>query len=274
MSALAMFTVLKLASAENPSPNAPRVYTVQVSPGIKVVTRITPNGCVASFWAFSAFSPEGRAKKAEKHIRSEIKPSQINSELMAAVVRNQIEEVERLLVAGSAVNETNAAGCTALQWAISFGHYDIFKLLLAYGADVNQPDAAGRTPMMIAGRKRSVAMVQELISRGVDVNVGQSGGVNEKRTTALHYAAGHEENSKVIGILIKAGAKVNATEERGKTPLFFAAQTGSLDNVRTLIEAGADRLVTDQQGKTAYDAAKRFGRSEVAEWLLSQRSAY
>ncbi|WP_041768572.1 ankyrin repeat domain-containing protein [Pseudovibrio sp. FO-BEG1] len=245
------------------------IKIAQVSTTSKTITRITPNGCVASFWALPAFSEKGLARNAEKHISGKIKPSQINTNLMSAVVRNQGGVVKKLLAAGVDINEANEAGCTALLWAISFGNVYIFELLVANQADVHQEDAVGTSPLMVAAVKGSGVMAQKLIDAGANAKLRQWGGINERDRTALHYASYRRRNTEVLALLVKAGADIDAKEERGYTPLMAAARAGNIENVRFLVENGADALLANNAGLTAWHIAKTRNKKDILKYLSS-----
>ena len=68
--------------------------------------------------------------------------------LMYAALYGDTALVKRLLTSGADPNASNAAGATALMWAVP--HTDRMDLLVAAGADVNARSQDGRTPLLIA----------------------------------------------------------------------------------------------------------------------------
>src|SRR6185436_5047967 len=68
--------------------------------------------------------------------------------LMYAALYGDAALVKRLLRSGADPNASNAAGATALMWAVP--HTDRMDLLVAAGADVNARSQDGRTPLLIA----------------------------------------------------------------------------------------------------------------------------
>ena len=236
--------------------------------GITKVVSITPNGCVASLWA-TRTSEETVQKRADKHINGDITPSQINTELMKAVVRNQLKKVESLLGAGVDPEETNERGCTALIWATALNRHEIAAKLISAGADVSQADATGKTPLMMGSKAGNQEIVRQLVVNGANVNTAQIGGSNEIGQTALHHAVSRPRNLEVIHFLIERGAKVDAKNEHGRTPLIKAAQSGNLENVKLLVELGADISIKTDRGKTALASAKAWNKADVVIYLES-----
>ena len=70
--------------------------------------------------------------------------------LFEAVAAGRIEEVERLIGAGAAVNARNEDAETLLYVAAEKGHAEIVRFLLARGADVKVPTANGETALHAA----------------------------------------------------------------------------------------------------------------------------
>ena len=231
----ALLGLLVLSSACEPN--------AKVSAGFTTV-EIQPNGCVADMWADPSSrinSPDVIRRRAERHINGEIKPSQINTALMTAVVRDQIDVVETLLAARADIEETNEMGCTALIWSAALERTDILDRLVAAGADVSHRDSAGRTPLMFAVRTGDPAIVQKLIAAGADVNAAQTGGINEIGKTALHRAATRKRNLDVVKVLVNAGADIDVEDEHGKTALdvakWFEAMSGERADVIAYLES-------------------------------------
>lgn len=240
----------------------------KVRAGVTVVKVIPNKGCVASWWG-GRFSEEKVQTLAGKHIGGETKPSQIDTELMVAVVRGQRNMVSSLLEENVNFDESNEHGCTALIWAAALEREGIVFDLLEAGADVSRSDGNGKTPLMVAAKSGNSKIVQYLISAGADVNAAQTGGNNEVGKTPLHNAVIHKNNVGVIRMLIDNGANLNATDENGKTALMGAAFFGGLDAVKLLVESGADTQLKSNSGKTALDTAIMRNRTEMIEYIKS-----
>ena len=71
--------------------------------------------------------------------------SDMGSALMAAVVKNNFEIIEKLVRAGANLNLTDSAHCTALHLAVQFGNIDSVAFLLSHNADKTKLDSKGKT---------------------------------------------------------------------------------------------------------------------------------
>ena len=257
-----MFTLLPaLIHAETNS-----VATIKLRLG-KTYVKITSNGCVASLWRSDIFSEDWIGNSIEKHISGEIKPSQINTPLMVAVARNEIENVNTILDQGADPNVINEAGCSALIWAISLDRVEIFDRLIQAKAEISLPDTAGRTPLMIAAKTGSLPMAEKLIKAGANVNAAQDGGVSEIGNTALMNAAIRKGNVIMLNLLKRYGANLDSTNEHGKTALMMAAWYGNLENVKFLVKKGSNSLIRSHKGLNSLDYAQQMQRIEVIEFL-------
>src|SRR5437773_440845 len=81
--------------------------------------------------------------------------------LMPAVRSGDRAAVRRLLAEGADVNGRNAAGATALMWAV--GDLETARLLVDRGADVNAVSDDGRMPLIIASALHGAAPVVRLL---------------------------------------------------------------------------------------------------------------
>jgi ankyrin repeat protein len=100
--------------------------------------------------------------------------------LWAAAKANDIAELERLLAAGSPIDERDHRGYSPLMLAAYAGHSAAFELLLARGADPNSADAAGNTVLMGAAFKGHTAMVERLLAAGADPTARNHAGLDAR----------------------------------------------------------------------------------------------
>lgn len=157
--------------------------------------------------------------------------------LLAAVARNDLQEVDRLLREGFVDVNVRArySGDSALSSAASLGEVEMVRLLLGRGANPNIGDKDNITPLQLAARHGYIAIVR---------------------------------------MLLKAGAKVNSADSRyGYTALASAAQNGHVEVVRELLRADADPSLRLKNGWTAADLARLKSRHEVEQLLESAASA-
>lgn len=108
--------------------------------------------------------------------------------LYMAVIKNDINEVSRLIDAGADVNEPQMANFTALRGASQLGRVDIAKLLIRKGANVNSVAIDKSTPLMAAAQFKQTEMYNLLIANGADVSMR-----NVQGKTALDLAPAGSE---------------------------------------------------------------------------------
>src|SRR6185369_1575774 len=128
---------------------------------------------------------------------------------------------------------------------------DTMRLLLDKGADVNARNAAGASALLWA--VTDLAKVRLLVERGADVNVESSLGhtalelaaMSDGSAETVRLLLAHGANSKAVDKMIKmstlhAAALGNDTDSLGSTPLMYAAQNGNLEAVKVLLAKGAN----------------------------------
>jgi uncharacterized protein len=148
--------------------------------------------------------------------------------LLFAALNGDVESARQLLDAGADVNETAAAGTTALVMSAHRGSVPLVTLLLERGAD---PDTAGGgySALHSAVLRGDADMVDQLLAHGASVEV---------RLTK--------------GTFLKRGSREFAFDKSliGATPFLLAARLGDLSLVRRLVQAGADRSQRLEDGRT------------------------
>ena len=132
----------------------------------------------------------------------------------------------------------------------------MFTLILL----VQSPVSSYGAPIHDAAKKGDMAGLAAALNGGADAN--QIDGL----VTPL-YVATINTNLEAVKLLIKHGADVNLPIKFG-TPLHAAAQRGCLACVKLLVEAGADVNALTPERKPAIHLAKKFGYSEVADYLV------
>lgn len=193
--------------------------------------------------------------------------------LMHAVLYGDATAVKRLLDAGANPNIRNAAGATALMWAVT--DLEKTRLLLEHGADVNAQSADQRTPLLVAaGLPGGSAVVRLLVDRGADVEAHAAGGAFGE-TTPLTEAA-YAGDAATFLLLVERGADVKAEAplllalslysecapcaqtllssanlaDLGPAMTLTAPPNGPALAFSQLLERGASASVTDLQGRT------------------------
>ncbi|MBQ4847594.1 M56 family metallopeptidase [Pseudoalteromonas sp. MMG005] len=102
------------------------------------------------------------------------------------------------------------------------------------GVDINIPAIGDGTALIIAVKQNNEAMVQALIKLGANVDQSSNGDgnplINAAMTNNLHLAQ----------LLIDNGANINAVVRRDETPLINATRRGFFEMTRLLVSQGAD----------------------------------
>ncbi|QBE61900.1 ankyrin repeat domain-containing protein [Pseudoduganella lutea] len=162
--------------------------------------------------------------------------------LMAAVKRDDLADVRRLVAAGHAVDERSPRSggpdedCTPLGMAARMGHAGIVRALLELGADAARVNG----PM---------------------------------KATAAHEAAyfGHADVLRVLASPLHEGAAVVDIDARGQyngmTALHDAVWHGHLDAARALVRAGARLDLRSHAGLRPRELAELHGYDEVARMI-------
>lgn len=156
--------------------------------------------------------------------------SDLDMELIDAVMNNDIEAVELLLKSGADVNAKNNIGKTALMFAAEDGRLDIVAMLLEKGADVNAIWGNG--------------------------------------FKALDYALNGNTNEKldITKLLIKAGSNLESKDICGQTVLMRAVYNGYIEVVKLLLDAGVDVESEDYRQALVYSRIEE--QKEIEQILI------
>jgi ankyrin repeat protein len=119
-----------------------------------------------------------------------------------------LEEVKRLLQAGSQPNEFDDLGKTPLHYAAAGAHLEVVRLLLASGAEINAHDerVIGNTPLREVADRCSYEVAKILIDAGADPTIP-----GWMQITALHKARDRKrpEGLRVRQLLEDAAARLS-----------------------------------------------------------------
>ena len=203
-----------------------------------------------------------RARMAElkKWLAEGADPS---SELLDAVVADDIDRVHYLLAHGAHADATDGEGLSALINATRFGFLDVAAYLVDHRADVNLGDHDHWTPLMWASWRDQPDIVATLIRHGAKIDAVDNDGL-----TPLAIAS---QNAKIKAAeaLVAGGADVNTPVAKGGyTPLMLASISGSTDLAASLIAHGAKVNAVNTGGVTALMIAVAANHPDLAELLL------
>jgi uncharacterized protein len=197
-------------------------------------------------------------------------PSELK--LKEAAFDGDLEEVRRLLDAGTNPNSTDEYGSGTL---LTF-HPAVIEYLLSRGANPNaQTNENGASVLAGLAFVNALECVRALLRAGADPNRGR----DESGETPLHHALATREPDRtaLVKLLLDHGADPNASTKpgvpslnfwrdartRGETPLHRAAAFSPRETIELLLAAGADRTLRDVNGDSPLG---------WASWHLRDRS--
>ncbi|WP_318676850.1 ankyrin repeat domain-containing protein [Treponema sp.] len=106
----------------------------------------------------------------------------MKEELINAVLKNDIEEISRILAKQNKeeINFQDKNGFTALHYAIQDNKYEIAIKLLDSGADFEIPDKYGNTAIIraVASFRGDGRIIELLLSKGADFNKKNNYGIS------------------------------------------------------------------------------------------------
>ena len=150
--------------------------------------------------------------------------------IQGAVVRNDIELVQRLLNAGASVNIRADHGATPALMAANWGDLKLMQVLLEANADPNLQNNSGLSPLLIAAERGRVDVIRLLLSHAANPNLQDREG-----NAPLHKAI-YSLNPEAVKVLVENGADPHLQNSRGQTPLQLAANISG-EQLRVELEA-------------------------------------
>ena len=144
--------------------------------------------------------------------------------------------------------------------------------LLSFGAAVDEPktDGSGNTPLMVASYSGHLEVVDALLAAGAAVEVG-----NHLRGITPLIAASQPGHAGVASMLLEAGAAANQACHRDGTAINCACHFGNLACAQLLSSHGATRTIRAAgpfgEVETAEQTATAAGHEELVAWLVESR---
>lgn len=173
------------------------------------------------------------------------KRASLDAQLIEAVESKDVDQAERLILAGADPNVfRHAVYCGDTIWkeelcllTIAANNSDaaMILMLLYYGAEIDKCPQPSGFFLNIAAKLGAVGLAELFIEAGVDINY-QS---RLRSDTPLHLAA-LEGKINVIRILVESGARVNVKNRWGWTPLMNAKLNDHDQSIICLKELGAE----------------------------------
>lgn len=187
--------------------------------------------------------------------------------IIEAVQKNRVADVEKALVAGADVNTTDKNKRNLLLIATQAGHLDMVTLLVAKKADVNQQDDRLDSPFLYAGASGRTDFLKIFLQNGARFDI-----FNRYNGTALIPACERGHVETVLLLANTKGFPIDHVNRLGWTALMEAVVLGDgtkkyVEIVRILVAAGCDTSIPDKDNVTALAHAKRSGYKEIATIL-------
>uniref|UniRef100_I3J9E1 Nuclear factor kappa B subunit 1 n=1 Tax=Oreochromis niloticus TaxID=8128 RepID=I3J9E1_ORENI len=159
--------------------------------------------------------------------------------LHLAVITQQKEAVEALLLAGADPTLTDRHGNTVLHLAAQHEGGGMIQFLLQHRELrelLDQTNTAGLCAIHLAVLANQLSSLRELLEGGANVEIQE----RSCGRTALHLATETDNVSLAGCLLLEGNAKVDCCTFDGSTPLHIAAGRGSVKLTALLMAAGAD----------------------------------
>lgn len=190
----------------------------------------------------------------------------VEQKLIAAVEREDLEQVRALLAQGVEIDGQDDGGRTPLFIAVQKNHLPMVRLLLEAGASPNVRDVTMLTPWLCAGANGFHEILKLMLEYGPDI-----GAVNRFGGTVL-LPSSEKGYLPTVQVAIDAGVPVNHQNKFAWSGLQEAVILGNggflySDIIRTNMQAGADPTLTDYEGKTAIQWAQSRGQGHVVDLL-------
>lgn len=181
-----------------------------------------------------------------------------NTAFLNAVRNNNEPVIKKLINAVSNINHTNAAGHSALTYAIQRNAVETADLLLANGASMDVLDAKGNSlayhifrSFNTGSQQAFETFVKKAQKQGLDFSAAFENGNN------LVHVAVDKNSTYLLERALATGADINYKNEEGLTPLHLAAMKATDPSLLDfLLKKGADRSILTDFEESAYDLAR------------------
>ncbi|PDY46389.1 ankyrin repeat domain-containing protein [Bacillus pseudomycoides] len=153
----------------------------------------------------------------------------------------------------------------AIRNAIKLGDTHEVKRLIGNEKEILNTMTSFGTWLHVAAKKGHLEIVKYLIEKGIDIDA--RGGTFD--ASALNVAAGAGQ-LEIVKYLIEVGAELDVSLAK-RNPLFGAIYGGHKEVAEFLVEKGIDISIRytgeSIQNMGAYEYAREFGQTEIAEYL-------
>ncbi len=202
-----------------------------------------------------------------------------SSMLHLAVLKSNVEVLEKLVSCGANLNQADRDGNTPLHIAclntsgkcLTNGMLDFLlnheaqkkcmkHLSQRQLTDINLKTQKGVTALMVAARRGNIKCVERLLEAGAELDLK-----DRASKTALHHAVS-SGNLTVVKLLLDRGCNVDGlVNKRGCTPLHEAIMDNKIDIAKTLLDRGANSDVIMSNRETVLHLAVTSGNPDLVE---------
>ena len=191
--------------------------------------------------------------------------------LMYACRRGQVEVARQLLDRGADINLVSSRGRTALLEAVIQDQTEVVEMLLErQNLNINAVNTKehNRTALMLAACLGQSEIVDSLLTHGAQPNLQDEDGY-----TALWLAVNAQEEDTVKVLLenskVDGRIDIDLADRIGRTPFIVAAMKNNCDIVELLHKHHANPSIKDKQGRgNAIIRAIDHRSKNVVEWML------
>lgn len=167
-----------------------------------------------------------------------------------------------LVSKGLSLQDTDAAGNTAFNYAARSGHIELMKKLLEKGVQYTN-NAMIMASQGGRGGGKGLPVFQYLESLGI-----KPATVNKNGENALHYLARRPSQQEIIQYFIARGASTTQADNEGNTPFMYAAAGNRDTATLALLLPGVNINQPNKQGLTALAMAVRSNSPEIVQYLV------
>ena len=158
-------------------------------------------------------------------------------------------------------------GRTPLMRAVSYGSYEITKILLNNRkTEIDKQDYEGKTAVYLASHFGYSRILKLLIERSAKTNVARNDGKTPLQAAA---AEGHTE---VLNLLLKTAQVRSSLNSTSFSPLHYAVANNRPDTVRLLLINTTYINKPDGNGRTPLHWAMRKGFDEIFQILIDNKA--
>lgn len=222
--------------------------------------------CQTKAWK-TGHKKECKKIRADQKWQAENKRHDRGKQLLCYAKDQNVEEVERLLIAGVDPNYTLTAqiggksATTALFVACVQGNEKIVSLLLEHKADVDKPFEE-QTPLQAASKQGHDQCLSLLLQYGADCDREFLDG----KTSLI--AASQLNYARCVALLLQGGADCEKVDEGGYTALMTASQCSGEKCMIHILKYQPDCHKTNKQGVNALHIACCSGHHRCVALLL------